>query len=441
MIAEIVIISERSETLGRKIYRKEALKYDAIAIFGKKLQDIRGGKVTPHFEEDGVHFYYIHRGSLFFLATSASDVTTVAVIEFLSRVYSMTKDLCGVVTEESVRANFLPVFEMLCDAMDNGYPQVASTEGMKTFLQSETVSVGVPPSTQEEIASRIFGIDKRVASASAAQKPVVGSSVDERGLYMDIVENLSIVTNSQGEVSHLKVKGTMSIQSYLPGSPVLKVALNEDLQICQPGQEKVYGKSAQLEHCKFHPDVDTSEFEAKRVLKITPSIGEFSAMTYSVDESSLILPLVVCISVQDIKNSGDKSVTIHVKPNFPHTAEAVKIHITLPVPESVSSISQHASGPSESLTFSDDRKLVKWTIRNLANAQESIAYIRLISHNSKTLPKTDIGPAAVEFEINRLTLSGLQLKYLKVYDGNQLWPAKRFVRYLTASDSYTVRIP
>ncbi|KAL8565684.1 hypothetical protein ACOMHN_056183 [Nucella lapillus] len=430
-----------SLTIDNNTDRKEALTYDALAIFVKKLGDIRRGKVTPHFVEDGVHFYYIHRGSLFFLATSTSDVTPVAVTEFLSRLYSMTKDLCGVVTEESVRANFIPVFEMLCDAMDNGYPQVASTEGMKNFIQSEPVCVGVPPSTQEEIASRIFGIDKRTASVSAAQRPVIGSSVEERGLYVDVVENLSIVTNSQGEVSHVKAQGTMSIQNYLPGRPVLRIALNEDLHICQPGQQKVYGRSAQLERCKFHPDVDLAEFEAKRCLKITPPIGEFSAMTYSVDESSLIMPLMVRISLQDLKNSRDTSVTIHVKPNFPHSAEAVLVNIALPVPDAVTSISQHALGPSESLTFRDDRKIVVWTIRNLNSAQESTAHIRLITHHSKSVPRMDIGPATVEFEINRLTLSGLHLRNVKIYDGNKLSQASRFVRFVTASDSYTVKIP
>ncbi|XP_076442437.1 AP-4 complex subunit mu-1-like [Babylonia areolata] len=441
MIAEIQIVTERSEILVRKIYRKEALTYDARAIFGKKQQDVRGGRVSPHFEEDGIHFYYIHRGSLYFLASCARDTPTIAVTEFLSRLYSIVKDLCGVVTEASVRANFLPIFEVLCDAMDNGYIQIARTERLRPFIQSEPVSMGIRPSTQEEIASRIFGIDRRVASASTAHKPAVGSAVDERGLYVDVVENLTIVTNSQGEVSHFKVEGTMVIQNQLQGHPFLKIGVNEDLQICKPGEQRVYGKSAQLDHCKFHPGIDTSEFEAKRILKIAPTIGEFSAMTYSVDGSSLIVPVLVRVSVQDIENSRDNSVTIQVSPNFPHSAEAVHVCVALPVPASVSSISQHAVGPSESLTFRDRDKTVLWTIRNLGHAQESTAHIRLISHNSKSVPKTDIGPATVEFEINRLTLSGLHLRFLKIFDGNQLWPAKRFVRYVTASDSYTVKVP
>ena len=36
-------------------------------------------------EVDGVHFYYIRRGNLYFLATTSGDLSTIAVTEFLSR--------------------------------------------------------------------------------------------------------------------------------------------------------------------------------------------------------------------------------------------------------------------------------------------------------------------------------------------------------------------
>ena len=52
----------------------------------------------------------------------------------------------------------------------------------------------------------------------------------------------------------------------------------------------------------------------------------------------------------------------------------------------------------------------------------------------------EAGPSDLSFEIPMLSLSGLQIKFLKVLQEGDAAPPKKWVRYLTKSSSYVCRI-
>jgi hypothetical protein len=47
------------------------------------------------------------------------------------------KDYCGVVSEESIRRNFILIYELLDEILDFGYAQSTSTEHLKNFIYNE----------------------------------------------------------------------------------------------------------------------------------------------------------------------------------------------------------------------------------------------------------------------------------------------------------------
>ena len=64
---------------------------------------------------------------------------------------------------------------------------------------------------------------------------------------------------------------------------------------------------------------------------------------------------------------------------------------------------------------------------------------QLINQGSGRLRTDDIGPISVEFEISGYLISGLQVRYLKIQGGDKATAPQRWVRTITASDSYIVR--
>lgn len=51
----------------------------------------------------------------------------------------------------------------------------------------------------------------------------------------------------------------------------------------------------------------------------------------------------------------------------------------------------------------------------------------------------EVGPVGLSFELPKITVTGLQIRFLRL-SPVQPGPSQRWVRYVTHSDSYTIRI-
>jgi AP-4 complex subunit mu-1 len=191
---------------------------------------------------------------------------------------SIIKDYCGVLTEESIRKNFLLIYELLDECIDFGFPQATSTADLKAHIQNEPAAVNLGGT----IIPQIQGVNKKsnFKASTAARKPVAVSEKQmkkaENEIFCDILENLSVTFSNTGQVINSSVEGCIQMKSYLSGNPELKLALNEDLVIGKGGQ---YG-SVVLDDCNFHDCVQLAEFENDRVLTFLPPEGEFTVINY-----------------------------------------------------------------------------------------------------------------------------------------------------------------
>ncbi|KAJ8308970.1 hypothetical protein KUTeg_013844 [Tegillarca granosa] len=404
------------------LYRKNRCdsRNDSKETFIQKLKNNKNGQLPPHFEENGICFYFVKKSSLYFVATSRTNVSPILVIEILTRIQHVLKDFLGVITEESVRANNLLVMEILDDIMDNGYVQLASTEKLRPYIQSNTV---ISKSTREptkDIGSRMFGIEMRVAPGTASNKPVIGPTAD------------------QGTPVRLEVNGAISMKNFLSGGSAIKLALNEDLSISSGDSLKAYGTQVQLDKCTFHSCVKLDLFEESRVLLIQPPVGEVPVLTYSVSgDVALNLPFKLSPFVSDLDGSRDLMLTLRLKSEIPSNTSAVNVVVIVPVSRNVNSVSQHLSGPGQTAEYISSDKKILWKIKKFPGKTEMIAQFRLINQTSGQIHKQDIGPAVLEFEVSGYTCSGLLIRYLKMPDREN---ARRWMRYITVADSYVIKL-
>jgi AP-4 complex subunit mu-1 len=189
------------------------------------------------------------------------------------------KDYCGVLTEESIRKNFLLIYELLDECIDYGFAQGTSTADLKMHIYNEPVAV---VSTGPAIAN-ISALTKKhnFKSSMAVRKPISISEKQSKGseneIFCDILENLSVTFSSTGELINSAIEGSIHMKSYLAGNPELRLALNEDLVIGKGRGE--YG-SVVLDDANFHDCVQLAEFERERVLTFIPPEGEFTVLNY-----------------------------------------------------------------------------------------------------------------------------------------------------------------
>lgn len=119
----------------------------------------------------------------------------------LARTPALTRppqDYCGVLTEESIRKNFVLVYELLDEMLDFGLAQGTSTEVLKAYVHNEPVQVVSTSATQQ---LKMGGSSAKTTPSSAVHKPIaVGTTRKTKGqkneIFVDILERLSLTFNS-----------------------------------------------------------------------------------------------------------------------------------------------------------------------------------------------------------------------------------------------------
>jgi hypothetical protein len=78
-------------------------------------------------------------------------------------------------------------------------------------------------------------IGSKTKSSASSNLPIaIGSNrsgKQKNEIYVDILEKLTVLFNSNGFVVNSSIDGTIQMKSFLSGNPELRLALNEDLVI------------------------------------------------------------------------------------------------------------------------------------------------------------------------------------------------------------------
>ena len=123
-ISQFFILSPRGDTIIRKDYRGDVPNSSPDHFF-RKVKFWRGKtlEAPPIFLYEGITYLYIKTNGLYFVGTTRSNVSGSMMMELLNRLTRVFKDYCGVLTEESIRKNFILLYELLDEMLDFGYAQ------------------------------------------------------------------------------------------------------------------------------------------------------------------------------------------------------------------------------------------------------------------------------------------------------------------------------
>jgi AP-2 complex subunit mu-1 len=83
---------------------------------------------------NGITFLHIRTGPLYVVAIAKQNVNAAMVFEMLIKLVETFQSYFKVVTEESIRANFVLIYELLDEVLDFGYPQHCSREVLQAII-------------------------------------------------------------------------------------------------------------------------------------------------------------------------------------------------------------------------------------------------------------------------------------------------------------------
>uniref|UniRef100_A0A671QX76 AP-4 complex subunit mu-1-like n=1 Tax=Sinocyclocheilus anshuiensis TaxID=1608454 RepID=A0A671QX76_9TELE len=432
MISQIFILSSKGDHL---IYK------DFVSLFSSALFCLCLHLLILLQSHKGLHFIHARQGGLYWVASTKTNPSPFTIIEFLNRLAALTKDYCGSLSEKSVRMNFALIYELLDEMVDFGYIQTTSTDILKNFIQTEAVS-SKPFSLFDLSNVGLFGAEtqqSKVAPSVAASRPIMSSRGEQGGkneIFVDVIERLSVVIGSKGVLMKADIHGEIKIKCFLP-------SCSGELSVCFCSSG--YSSAVRVDECRFHQAVKLDEFDTFRILKVCPSQGEQTVMQYQLcDELPCAPPFQLFPSVE--KDYVNRSVNLSMvliflklRCDLPPKSTALNVSITVPVPKGSTSMSQELSSPDQTAELQPKNKALLWEIPRFPGGAQLSALFKVDVPGLSSASLLEVGPVSMSFELPKQTCTGLQIRFLRL-SPTQTGLSQRWVRYVTHSDSYTIRI-
>lgn len=306
--------------------------------------------------------------------------------------------------------------------MDFGYPQTTESKILQEYITQESHKLEVqarpPMAVTNAVSWRTEGIRYR-----------------KNEVFLDVIESVNLLVNSNGNVVRSEILGAVKMKCYLSGMPELRLGLNDKVMFETTGRTS-RGKSIEMEDVKFHQCVRLSRFESDRTISFIPPDGEFELMSYRL--STPVKPLIWVEAAVESHRGSRVEYVVKCKAQFKRRSTANNVEIWVPVPDDADSPKFRAS--TGSVQYAPDKSAFVWKIKQLGGGRDYLlrAHFGLPSVRNETEPPTR-APLTVKFEIPYFTVSGIQVRYLKIVEksGYQALP---WVRYITQNgDDYSLR--
>lgn len=424
-ISALFILDSKGRTVISRNYRGD-IAMNAVNQFVTKITEEEEINLCPVLLIQDITYIYVRHNNLYFMAFTDQNINSLLVVSFLTKLVEVLKTYFGVVTEETIRDNFVVIYELLDEMIDYGYPQITETKVLQNYITQESHRMNM-----KEVQSLL----PVVTGAVSWRTPDIKYRKNE--VFVDVIEKVNVLVSQNGSLLRSEILGTIKLNCKLSGMPELRLGLNEKINIGDKmqGNTNQVQKRTEMDDVSFHQCVRLSKFDSNRIIGFVPPDGEFELMNYRL--TSNIRQLIWVETIIDRKKRNRIEILVKAKSFFREAINANNVKIRVPVPNDVFNPQFKCSIGYCSYEPQNDCAL--WTIKQFPGNREFMmrASFELPSIRDEENDK-EKKPVRVNFEIPYYTVSGLQVRYLKVVErsGYQSFP---WVRYMTFAGDYCFR--
>ena len=421
-ISSIYFLDKKGRPIIFRNYRGDVTQ-DISSNFQKKVLELEENNMKPLFTINDVHYCWIRHKNIYIVAVSKRNPDICMIFFFLHRLVDLLIGYFTQLEEESIRDNFVLIYELLDEVVDYGYPQNTDAKLLKEYIKSTYYRLLTRKRVTTEVmnnqVSRVPGIKYQVNQA-----------------FVDVTERVSSLISHKGEMLRSDIIGQITMRTMLSGMPLLKLGLNDKVYFEVSGK-KSSGKTVEMDDFKFHNCVNINKFESERVIEFIPPDGFFVLMNYRLNLK--IKPLIWVEVLRKELSQTKMKYLVKAKSNCKAKSTANNVSIYVPVPHDLQNpLFKSSLG---SVTYSPDKEVLIWSIKRFPGMRETNL---IIQFNVPTLRANDKSkylkkPIEVKFEIPAFTVSGIQVRYLKISEasGYQAFP---YVKYITKNGEYQIRM-
>lgn len=377
------------------------------------------GYLTPVLYHQEATFVYVKHSNLYLVSVSRKNCNAALVFALLFKMIEVFGEYFKELEEESIRDNFVIIYELLDEMMDFGYPQTTDSKILQEYITQEGQKLEVAPRPP-------------MAVTNAVSWRSEGIKYRKNEVFLDVIESVNLLASANGNVLRSEIVGSIKMRVFLSGMPELRLGLNDKILFESSGRGK--SKAVELEDVKFHQCVRLTRFENDRTISFVPPDGEFELMSYRL--TTQVKPLIWIESVIERHAHSRIEYMIKAKSQFKRRSTANNVEVIISVPSDADTPKFKTS--IGSVKYMPEQNSFVWTIKSFPGGKEYLmrAHFGLPSVESEDLEGKP--PIKVKFEIPYFTVSGIQVRYLKIIEksGYQALP---WVRYITQNGEYMLR--
>merc|ERR1712070_459412 len=219
MIDSCFVINGSGEVIIEKHWRCATSRTVCDTFWRERTKVPNPEDLCPVLSTHKHYMVHVYRFDLFFLCIVQTEVSPLLVIEFIHRICDVLKDYLGEVREDVVKENFVLVYQLLDEMMDNGFPLTTEPNILKSMI--------LPPTTIGRMANSM-GINSgksnvmtELPDGTLSNVPwrKAGAKYSNNEIYFDVVEEIDSIIDSNGQSVMLEVHGNIEVNARLSGMP------------------------------------------------------------------------------------------------------------------------------------------------------------------------------------------------------------------------------
>ncbi|GAV64324.1 Adap_comp_sub domain-containing protein [Cephalotus follicularis] len=360
------------------------------------------------------YLFQVVREGITFLACTQVEMPPLMGIELLCRVADVLSDYLGELNEDVIKDNFIIVYELLDEMIDNGFPLTTEPNILREMI--------APPNIVSKVLSVVTGNNSNVidtlpgATASSIPWRTADTKYANNEVYVDLVEELDAIINRDGVMVKCEICGEVQVNSHLTGLPDLTLS---------------FANPSILDDVRFHPCVRFRPWESHQILSFVPPDGQFKLMSYRVKKLKST-PIYVKPQLTSDAGTCRISMLVGIRNDPGKTIDSITVQFQLP-PCILSADLTSNHGTVDILA----NKICSWSIGRIPKDKAPSLSGTLVLETG--LERLHVFPTfQVSFKIMGVALSGLQIDKLdlKNIPSNRLY--KGF-RALTRAGEFEVR--
>ncbi|EGR31285.1 hypothetical protein IMG5_114140 [Ichthyophthirius multifiliis] len=269
-ISGIFILNNKGIVIIQRIYRSD-LSSDSVETFNKLLIDKQEDLIpNPIIYDPKDHQTYIfkHYNNITILAISKKNVNTMMIITFIYQLIDIFIYYFKLLEEESIRDNFVVIYELLDEIMDNGFPQTTDFKILGDFIKTESHQLLKSPIHSNDL--NLSKIATLSTSAITWRKDDIKYKKNE--IYLDVIEKLNMLISKNGSVIEAETIGSVITNCMLSGLPECLLCIN-DKEYFESNSHNFTAnieKTISFDDLKFHQCVRLSTFQNERIISFIP---------------------------------------------------------------------------------------------------------------------------------------------------------------------------